>query len=240
MPVDRPTEQGQRLWYLVLRVPAQGPRDLDSLVARPLMRALERDPLCEVVGITSRPGAVVVFLRSDVSESSVAVVERALAQIRLPDGSGRPEFGAAGPPGQAEQTLRQEELLGWVESGAAASDLLAWLANHPDHLGWPDQASGPAFQWALRLEAPSPADLSQRIARIPAGSPFALAPGSGTVVRLGLNRVATYLLFSGADARKDCKQAAVRSPDARCKAREAMPDGERALLGWPERSTGTP
>lgn len=236
LPIEQQTIAGQRLWYLAVPVAGAEAGALDRLVARPLATALERDERVEFIGGLSRAGAAIVFIRSPVSLSSLEVVHDALARVQLPDGSGLPAFGAAGPPGQALRSLATPSLEQLLDRGLGAADLLTSLASTPTWLtaNKPDQR--PRFDHAIRIQANSVEELADRLRQClqAAGpKPGDRLPPADQIMRLEASGVVAYLQLAGPDSKGRCRRLAALAPHLSCRPREQMPDAERALLGWP-------
>lgn len=228
---DEATAPGQRLWYLGLKVAKGSAESTDALVAIPLLRALEKDGRVQVIGALTTREWCLIYLRSPVSTSSLQVVEAALGQVRLPNGSGQPAFAAAGPPGPNRRSLNLGPgAMPWFQEGlgllGCAADA-ARLASDPDRFRLRKRSR---FSWALRVEAPDPAALKLALAAQHASLGEAKQlPGPETILRLSPKKLAAYLTGDSGKARP-----------AQARACAQMPDGERALLGWPIPATDDP
>ena len=101
----------------------------------------------------------------------------------------------------------------------------------------PDRALAD-FDRALRITAADRQRLEARLARLQRrlGAAVRQLPVAPARLRLSARRPAAYLVWrcGRAAAGPACRAAAAAEPErVRCLARDAMSDGERALLGWP-------
>jgi hypothetical protein len=171
--------------------------------------------------------------------SSLEVATDAVSRVRLPDGTELPLLAAAGP------TRRQnaDALAAFAISAAlraapgptAPAAAVAWRVRH----GWPlGRIRRPRFDRALRITAADRQRLAARLARLRRrlGTAVRRLPVAPTRLRLSARQPAAYLVWrcDRAAAGPACRAAAAAEPKrVRCLTRDAMSDGERALLGWP-------
>ncbi len=237
--VDSATRPGERLWTLVAANPALAPEVLDELACRVLLAALERDGRVRPVGSLALPGAAAVLLRSPVHISSLEVAAEAVSRVRLPDGTELPLLAAAGPTSRdttdALAPLGIAAALRAAPGPAGPGAAAVWRVRH----GWPlGQIRRQRFDRALRITAADRQRLDAHLARLQRrlGAAVCQLPVAPALLRLSARRPAAYLVWrcGRAAAGPACRAAAAAEPErVRCLARDAMSDGERALLGWP-------